>query len=149
MAARKSTSKPKQKPSKANVAKPASKPAQESPESPSAKDVIVAAATSVKKKIKLVRVSFTIPKNEYITLSDLKLRSARLGREAKKSEVLRAGIEALSKMSDAVFSAALEAIPSLKTGRPKEAKKDDTKNVAKKAVKKTTKKATKKTTKKK
>ena len=88
-----------------------------------AKNVSVAASSSPKQKIKLVRDSFTIPKNEYIALSDLKLRSIRMGRPAKKSEVLRAGIAALSKMTDAAFSAALDAIPSLKTGRPKESKK--------------------------
>ena len=87
-----------------------------------------------------MRDTFTIPKYEYITLSDLKLRSARLDRQAKKSEVLRAGIEALSKMSDALFSAALDAIPSLKTGRPKHSKKTGSKKMTKNATKKITKK---------
>ncbi|MGH8108430.1 MAG: hypothetical protein ACREO1_06895 [Arenimonas sp.] len=133
MTTSKSASKSKKKPSRAKIVKAApakkavKKSVAKSADAPSAKDVIVAAADSLKKKIKLVRDSFTIPKNEYLTLSDLKLRSARLGRQAKKSEVLRAGIEALSKMSDAVFSAALDAIPSLKTGRPKDSKKADTK----------------------
>ena len=88
-----------------------------------AKNVSVVTSSSDKQKIKLVRDSFTIPKNEYIALIDLKLRSIRMGRPAKKSEVLRAGIAALSKMSDALFSAALDDAPSLKTGRPKDSKK--------------------------
>ena len=75
-----------------------------------------------------------------ITLSDSKLRSARLGRQAKKIEVLSAGIEALSKVSDALFSAALDAIPSLKTGRPKHSKKTGSKKMTKNATKKITKK---------
>lgn len=143
MATRKSSSKSTKKPTKVKASKaaPPKKSARnaatKSPDALSAKDVIVAAASSVKKKIKLVRDSFTIPKNEYITLADLKLRSARLGRQAKKSEVLRAGIEALNKMSDAVFSAALDAIPSLKAGHPKDTKKaGDKKADAKKAKKK-------------
>ena len=81
-------------------------------------------AAELKPKASVLRPSKTEkPLNEYLALSDLKLRSIRMGRPAKKSEVLRAGIAALSKMSDAEFFEALDAIPSLKTGRPKEAKK--------------------------
>lgn len=125
------------KPAKAAPAKKTSRKAtQPSADSQPVKDAGAALVASVKKKIKLVRDSFTMPKNEYITLSDLKLRSARLGREAKKSELLRAGIEALSKMSDAVFSAALDAIPSLKTGRPKASKKAAAKKTDAKKIRK-------------
>ena len=137
MATRKSSSKSKQKTPKAAELKPKAsmlKPSKtekplkqlalETPDALSpAKGGSVAASSPPKQKIKLVRDSFTIPKNEYIALSDLKLRSIRMGRPAKKSEILRAGIAALSKMSDAAFSAAFDAIPSLKTGRPKESKK--------------------------
>lgn len=70
------------------------------------------------KKPKLVRDSFTIPKPEYAVLEALKLRAARAGAPAKKSEVLRAGIKALAALPDADFVAALAAVPSLKTGRP-------------------------------
>jgi hypothetical protein len=72
-----------------------------------------------KAKQKLVRDSFTIPKPEYAALAELKQRSARLGHPAKKSEVLRAGIAALKALPDAALLAALQAVPSLKTGRPK------------------------------
>lgn len=70
------------------------------------------------KKPKLVRDSFTIPKNEFAVLDDLKLRAARLGRPAKKSEVLRAGIMALAAMGDAAFLASVTGVPAVKTGRP-------------------------------
>lgn len=70
------------------------------------------------KKPKLVRDSFTIPKAEYMVLQDLKLRAARSGAAAKKSEILRAGVTALAAMNDAAFAAALGAVPPLKTGRP-------------------------------
>ena len=69
-------------------------------------------------KPKLVRDGFTIPKDEYTVIGDLKHRAARLGRPVKKSEVLRAGIAALKAMDDRKFVAALSAVPSLKTGRP-------------------------------
>lgn len=68
---------------------------------------------------KLVRDSYTIPKPEYATLEQLKVRAAYLRRPTKKSELLRAGIVALRVMSDQSFLAILEEVPSLKTGRPK------------------------------
>ena len=70
------------------------------------------------KKPKLVRDSFTIPKNEYTVLEDLKMRAAKLGRPAKKSEVLRAGVMALAAMGDAAFLASVSGVPAVKTGRP-------------------------------
>lgn len=70
------------------------------------------------KKPKLVRDSFTIPKAEYLVLEELKQRSIKLASPAKKSELLRAGIKALAAMSDAAFSAAMKAVPTIKTGRP-------------------------------
>lgn len=78
-----------------------------------------APAVLAKPKHKLVRDSFTIPKSEYVVLEALKLRAAKLERPTKKSEVLRAGIAALNAMSDKAFLAAILAIPSIKTGRPK------------------------------
>lgn len=70
------------------------------------------------RKPKLVRDSFTIPKTEYAVLEDLKLRAAKLGRPAKKSEVLRAGVMALAAMGDAAFLASVTGVPAIKTGRP-------------------------------
>lgn len=70
------------------------------------------------RKPKLVRDSFTIPKSEYTVLEALKLRAANLGRPAKKSEVLRAGVMALAAMGDAAFLASVTGVPAIKTGRP-------------------------------
>jgi hypothetical protein len=77
------------------------------------------AARFAKHTAKLVRDSFTIPRAEYSRLLALKARAAKLTRPAKKSELLRAGIAALTAMSDAAFLAVLGSVPSLKTGRPK------------------------------
>jgi hypothetical protein len=51
---------------------------------------------------------------------DLGSNSYRLeiGRPAKKSEMLRAGIKALAGMNDAALVAALAAVPAIETGRP-------------------------------
>lgn len=71
------------------------------------------------KKAKLVRDSFTLPKDEYTALAELKQRCAQLKQPCKKSELLRAGIKALTALSDKSLLAALKAVPALKTGRPK------------------------------
>ena len=86
-----------------------------SPKTPAA----TAAASVAKSKHKLVRDSFTIPKAEYATLQALKARALSLKHAAKKSELLRAGVSALNAMGNKDFLAALNAVPSLKTGRPK------------------------------
>lgn len=70
------------------------------------------------KKPKLVRDSFTLPKEERALLIQLKQRASTLARPSKKSELLRAGIKALSSMTDKAFLAAVAAVPSIKTGRP-------------------------------
>jgi len=71
------------------------------------------------KKPKLVRDSYTIPKGEYQAMDALKQRATALGQPPKKSELLRAGIMALTGLSDAALLAALAAVPAIKTGRPK------------------------------
>ena len=76
------------------------------------------AEASKVKKPKLVRDGFTIPKAEYQVLADLKQRAADLKHPTKKSELLRAGIKALAAMDGAGFLAALQAVPTIKTGRP-------------------------------
>ena len=75
------------------------------------------------KKPKMVRDSFTIPKPEYDVLDVLKLRAAKLGAPAKKTELVRAGIKLLAALSDSAYRQALAAVPSLKTGRPAKAPK--------------------------
>jgi hypothetical protein len=70
------------------------------------------------KKPKLVRDSFTMPKDEYQAIETLKQRATGLQRTAKKSELLRAGIMALSAMDDKNLVAILAKVPALKTGRP-------------------------------
>ena len=70
------------------------------------------------KKPKLVRDSFTMPKDEYQAIDSLKQRAHTLQRSVKKSELLRAGIMALSAMDDKGFAALLAKVPALKTGRP-------------------------------
>jgi hypothetical protein len=117
-AAPKAAAKPVTKP----VAKPATKPkAVVAPKAkPVAKPVVkTAVVKDVKaKKPKMVRDSFTFPKDEYTVMDTLKLRAAKLGHPIKKTELLRAGVKAIAAMTDAALLSALKAVPSLKTGRP-------------------------------
>ncbi|NIC39656.1 hypothetical protein HA630_01075, partial [Aquabacterium sp. A08] len=53
------------------------------------------------KKMKLVRDSFCMPKDEYARLDALKTRALGLSLAVKKSELLRAGLKALDGLSDA------------------------------------------------
>lgn len=69
-------------------------------------------------KHKLVRDSFTMPRDEYAAIGDLKMRLAKLEQLSKKSELLRAGIKMLASLSDAALLHAVLAVPSIKTGRP-------------------------------
>lgn len=104
------------KPTSKAAAKPVSKPVSKLATKPAAKP---APAKDAKlKKPKMVRDSFTFPKAEYAVLDGLKMRAAKLGSPAKKTELLRAGIKVIAAMQDAAFVAALKSVPSLKTGRP-------------------------------
>jgi hypothetical protein len=65
-----------------------------------------------------VRDSFTMPKDEYAAIDLLKQRVTGLQRHAKKSELIRAGIMALTAMDDKQLATVLAKVPALKTGRP-------------------------------
>lgn len=69
-------------------------------------------------KLKMERDSFTMPRAEYAQLAVLKERLAALAQPAKKSELLRAGIMQLTALSDTALKAALNKVPTIKTGRP-------------------------------
>jgi hypothetical protein len=86
------------------------------------------------KKPKLVRDSFTIPKTEFAAIETLKTRAIALGTSVKKSELLRAGLMALQGLGDAAYKAAIAAVPTLKTGRPANAKPDKPAPARKKAA---------------
>ncbi|MBD9406387.1 hypothetical protein IB236_13665 [Acidovorax sp. ACV02] len=110
------------KPTKKAVAEkaPTSKPAAATKPAKAAAAVKTGKATETKgKKPKLVRDSFTIPKDEYAVLDTLKDRATALAHPVKKSELLRAGLKVLAGLSDSALRSALQAVPSIKTGRPK------------------------------
>lgn len=69
-------------------------------------------------KPKLVRDSFTFPEEEYRALVGMKKRLLAAGHEAKKGELVRAGMALLSRLDDAALVKALAEVEKLKAGRP-------------------------------
>lgn len=105
---------------KAAVKKVAAKPSAKQAAKPVAKPVAKPEAKPVKaSKPKLVRDSFTMPSADFDLIDHLKERALGFKRPAKKSELLRAGLQVLVTLSDAKLKAALEALTPLKAGRPK------------------------------
>ena len=105
--------------SSSTVAKPAAKSAAKSPGAKKSKVAkVVAVAAPKAKKSKTVRDSFNMPDFDYALIGVLKKRALGMATEAKKSELLRAGIKLLAAMNDKGLSAALGAVHVVKTGRP-------------------------------
>ena len=109
---------PSKAPAKA-VKKAAAKPVPKKQPAAKAAAAPEPAKDSKAKKPKLVRDSFTIPKDEYAVIETLKQRAATLAQPVKKSELLRAGLKVLAAMTDSALRSAVQAVPSIKTGRPK------------------------------
>jgi hypothetical protein len=92
---------------------------------PKAPKTASAVETKIKKvkgtsgKVKVVRDSFTMPKSDYAKIGELKQLCLKDGIQVKKSELLRAGLHAISKLSAAQLKAALSSLEKIETGRPK------------------------------
>ncbi len=72
-----------------------------------------------KPREKLVRDGFTMPETDFALIAVLKKRLLRNTREAKKSELLRAGLRALNALGDDALVVAFDELERIKTGRPK------------------------------
>jgi hypothetical protein len=68
-------------------------------------------------KAKVVRDSFTMPQSDYALIATLKERVN--GVHVKKSELLRAGLRLLSKLTAAQLKKSVADLEKIKTGRPK------------------------------
>jgi len=90
---------------------------------PTSAAVLPAPAKIEKIKIKLVRDSFTMPADDWALIAQLKERALAFKRPAKKSELLRAGLQALAALPDAKLKSSLDKLQPLKPGRPKNDKK--------------------------
>ncbi len=76
-------------------------------------------AKPLRVKEKLVRDSFTMPSADFALIHQLKERALGFKRATKKSELLRAGLQALAALSDTQLQALLGKLTAIKAGRPK------------------------------
>ncbi len=65
------------------------------------------------KKEKLIRDNFTMPKQEFEKIAELKERCSGLGLNIKKSVLLRAGLHALSKLTPQQLKAAVSKVEKI------------------------------------
>lgn len=95
---------------------------------PSAKAKAVASSTKAAdalakdtkpKKVKLIRDSFTMPFFDYDLIDALKAKALNAKVAVKKSELLRAGLLALSKLDSKELVSLIGTLAVVKTGRPK------------------------------
>jgi len=68
-----------------------------------------------------VRDSFAMPESDFAIIDRIKLRAIEWKHPVKKSEVLRAGLQALEALTDAKLRALLSGLEPIKKGRPKSA----------------------------
>jgi hypothetical protein len=99
-------------------AKPAAKPSAKPATTKAAPAVTTDAKTKRVKKEKVVRDSFTMPKSDYAKLASLKQKCQANGLRVRKSELLRAALTMLDAASDKALVGAIEALETVKTGRP-------------------------------
>lgn len=81
------------------------------------KDKKTSGKTENKKKV--VSDSFTMPQSDYAKIGELKQVCLKAGIQVKKSELLRAGLHALGKLSATQLKQAIAQMEQIKTWRPK------------------------------
>jgi hypothetical protein len=107
---------PARKPATAKVVVVA-KPGKKAPEKKDKKTKKVNVKAEI--KVKVIRDSFTMPQNDYAKIAELKQVCQKAGLQVKKSELLRAGLHALCKLSAAQLKQTIAQMEQIKTGRPK------------------------------
>ena len=75
---------------------------------------------AVEEPRRVVRDSFTMPADDYALIDRLRQRCLGAGVSVNKSEVLRAGLSALTRLSDEELRAMVEQLEKVKTGRPQQ-----------------------------
>lgn len=101
------------------TAKPVRKPAAAKPAARKKAAPAEKKPAEKKQKVKVVRDSFTMPREEYAKIAEIKLACSEGGLMVKKSEVLRAGLKLLTELSPVRLRKALTEVEKIKTGRPK------------------------------
>jgi hypothetical protein len=82
------------------------------------KDVSAKENRTLKATSKVIRDSFTMIEKDYDLISALKERYLKLGISVNKSQILRAGLNALDNMADEKLIKIVNDLAEVKTGRP-------------------------------
>ena len=80
---------------------------------------VAAAEKPTAEDARVVRDGFTMPQGDYDILKALKAQCLKSGVEVKKSELLRAGVQALAALPAAKLLERMRALPAVKAGRKK------------------------------
>src|SRR5712692_1086897 len=67
---------------------------------------------------KVTRDSFTMPSTDYEKISQLRAKCLKIGLSATKSEVIRAGLHVLERLSIEELRAVVQSVEKVKPGRP-------------------------------
>lgn len=67
----------------------------------------------------VIRENFSMPPSDSMLINELRTRAAAKGVLLNRSEVLRAGLAALSALDDAQLADVANRVPKMKAGRPK------------------------------
>jgi len=73
-------------------------------------------------KTKVIRDSFSFPEHDYRKISEIKKACLTAGVHAKKGEILRAGLNLLSKLDLSELTQVLGQVEKVQTGRPSASK---------------------------
>ena len=68
---------------------------------------------------RVIRDSFTMPEDDYHLITEIKRQCLKLGIEANKGEIVRAGLKVLARLDGEDLRRAVDAVERVKTGRPK------------------------------
>ena len=98
---------------------PASTTAAKAVKAVPAQEKKVKKAKDADSKVKLIRDSYSMPKDDYAKIGELKELCLKSGMQVKKSELLRAGLHALCKLSAAQLKAALSGLEKIESGKLK------------------------------
>lgn len=67
---------------------------------------------------RVIRDSFTMPEKDYDLIGEIRTRCLGKNLMVNKSEVMRAGLQALCEMSDEQLATLMRSLEKVKTGRP-------------------------------
>jgi len=75
-------------------------------------------SAGVSPREKVIRDGFTMPASDYSLIAQVQATSLQAGLVVTKSEVLRAGLHALSQMSCSELKEVISSLQKVKAGRP-------------------------------